>query len=207
LLFPPTYRYARGAREVYEYRKQKANYVKINTPSWCDRVLWKTMPNLFVDLKSYGCTQNITTSDHSPVFASFELQYNNQCVARRGFILLLFYSMLVAKPVLLLGMYRRAALWMYRRPHASSRFVSRPLPSTRPGPPTFTLRFIRISSRKVPIGPPLVVYRIRALSLEQRCENREGEVCHFHVLMNVVFFFCGGYIRSRRAKLAANLLL
>ncbi len=80
LLFPPTYRFARGTRDTYVYEKQKSTYVKINTPSWCDRVLWKARPNIFVRQTSYGCTNNILTSDHSPVFASFEVQYTNQCV-------------------------------------------------------------------------------------------------------------------------------
>jgi phosphatidylinositol-3,4,5-trisphosphate 5-phosphatase 2 len=80
LAFPPTYRFARGARDTYVYEKQKSSYIKINTPSWCDRVLWKPMPNVYVRQTAYGCAQNIVTSDHSPVFATFEIHYKNQCV-------------------------------------------------------------------------------------------------------------------------------
>jgi hypothetical protein len=43
--FAPTYRYERGTRERYASQKQKATHVKINVPSWCDRVLWRSFPH------------------------------------------------------------------------------------------------------------------------------------------------------------------
>ncbi|CAJ0944611.1 unnamed protein product [Ranitomeya imitator] len=73
ITFPPTYRYERGARERYCYTKQKATGIKYNLPSWCDRVLWKSYPQMHVVCQSYGCTEDITTSDHSPVFATFQV--------------------------------------------------------------------------------------------------------------------------------------
>ena len=35
-------------RLVYEYEKQKSGYTKINVPSWCDRVLWRSFPNAHI---------------------------------------------------------------------------------------------------------------------------------------------------------------
>ncbi|XP_065840685.1 phosphatidylinositol 3,4,5-trisphosphate 5-phosphatase 2-like [Oscarella lobularis] len=69
--FQPTYRYARGTRQKYDYRKMKKTYVRINLPSYCDRVLWKSYPETSITNTSYGCTDDIMTSDHSPVFATF----------------------------------------------------------------------------------------------------------------------------------------
>lgn len=65
LNFRPTYRYNRGDRT---YSTQK-----MRTPSWTDRVLWKSLPGLKAKLTAYGCSDEITTSDHSPVYAAFEV--------------------------------------------------------------------------------------------------------------------------------------
>ncbi|XP_073710339.1 inositol polyphosphate phosphatase-like 1b isoform X2 [Misgurnus anguillicaudatus] len=72
ILFPPTYRYERGSRDLYLWQK-KSSGVQVNGPSWCDRVLWKSYPESHIICTSYGCTDDIFTSDHSPVFATFEL--------------------------------------------------------------------------------------------------------------------------------------
>jgi len=64
--FRPTYRYERGSR-VYSTEKMRI-------PSWCDRVMWRSLPNAKIELKSYGCCDEIKTSDHSPVFASLLIQ-------------------------------------------------------------------------------------------------------------------------------------
>ncbi|KAL4631572.1 phosphatidylinositol 3,4,5-trisphosphate 5-phosphatase 2B-like isoform X1 [Arapaima gigas] len=73
ILFPPTYRYERGSRECYLWQKYKTSGVRINVPSWCDRVLWKSYPDTHIACTAYGCTDDITTSDHSPVFATFQV--------------------------------------------------------------------------------------------------------------------------------------
>uniref|UniRef100_A0A8C2U0H6 phosphatidylinositol-3,4,5-trisphosphate 5-phosphatase n=1 Tax=Coturnix japonica TaxID=93934 RepID=A0A8C2U0H6_COTJA len=78
ITFAPTYRFERGTREKYAYTKQKATGMKYNLPSWCDRVLWKSYPMVHVVCQSYGCTTDITTSDHSPVFATFEVGVTSQ---------------------------------------------------------------------------------------------------------------------------------
>ncbi|XP_053316907.1 phosphatidylinositol 3,4,5-trisphosphate 5-phosphatase 1 isoform X2 [Spea bombifrons] len=82
ITFPPTYRFDRGSRERYCYTKQKATGMKYNLPSWCDRVLWKSYPLMHVLCQSYGCTEDITTSDHSPVFATFEVGVTSQFVSK-----------------------------------------------------------------------------------------------------------------------------
>lgn len=42
---------------------------KRRVPSWTDRILYKNDPR--VELLSYFCAQEIRTSDHRPVVASF----------------------------------------------------------------------------------------------------------------------------------------
>ncbi|XP_068136794.1 phosphatidylinositol 3,4,5-trisphosphate 5-phosphatase 1 isoform X2 [Hyperolius riggenbachi] len=84
ITFPPTYRFDRGTRERYCYTKQKATHVKYNLPSWCDRVLWKSYPQMHVLCQSYGCTEDITTSDHSPVFATFQVGVTSQFVSKNN---------------------------------------------------------------------------------------------------------------------------
>ncbi|XP_022539992.2 inositol polyphosphate phosphatase-like 1b isoform X2 [Astyanax mexicanus] len=73
ITFPPTYRYERGSRDCYLWQKYKTSGVRVNGPSWCDRVLWKSYPDTYITCTSYGCTDDISTSDHSPVFATFHV--------------------------------------------------------------------------------------------------------------------------------------
>uniref|UniRef100_A0A8C7Z0E3 phosphatidylinositol-3,4,5-trisphosphate 5-phosphatase n=1 Tax=Oryzias sinensis TaxID=183150 RepID=A0A8C7Z0E3_9TELE len=83
ITFPPTYRFERDTREKYAYTKAKATGTKYNLPSWCDRVLRKSYPLVHVVCHSYGCTNDIMTSDHSPVFASFEVGVASQFVSKQ----------------------------------------------------------------------------------------------------------------------------
>ncbi|KAK7922477.1 hypothetical protein WMY93_009379 [Mugilogobius chulae] len=73
ILFPPTYRYERGSRNCYLWQKYKTSGVRVNVPSWCDRILWKSYPEAYITCTAYGCTDDIFTSDHSPVFATFQV--------------------------------------------------------------------------------------------------------------------------------------
>ncbi|NWX03029.1 SHIP2 phosphatase, partial [Caloenas nicobarica] len=82
--FPPTYRYERGSRDTYMWQKFKPTGVRINVPSWCDRILWKSHPETYVVCNSYGCTDDIVTSDHSPVFATFEVGVTSQFVPKKA---------------------------------------------------------------------------------------------------------------------------
>uniref|UniRef100_A0A674K3E8 phosphatidylinositol-3,4,5-trisphosphate 5-phosphatase n=1 Tax=Terrapene triunguis TaxID=2587831 RepID=A0A674K3E8_9SAUR len=84
ITFPPTYRYERGSRDTYVWHKQKPTGVRTNVPSWCDRILWKSYPETHINCNSYGCTDDITTSDHSPVFGAFEVGVTSQFVSKKG---------------------------------------------------------------------------------------------------------------------------
>ncbi|KAM4796796.1 phosphatidylinositol 3,4,5-trisphosphate 5-phosphatase 2 [Rhinophrynus dorsalis] len=84
--FPPTYRYERGSRDTYVWHKHKPTGVRTNVPSWCDRILWKSYPETHIICNSYGCSDDITTSDHSPVFASFEVGVTSQFVSKKGLL-------------------------------------------------------------------------------------------------------------------------
>ncbi|XP_020487590.1 phosphatidylinositol 3,4,5-trisphosphate 5-phosphatase 1 [Labrus bergylta] len=83
ITFAPTYRFERDTREKYAYTKAKATGTKYNLPSWCDRVLRKSYPLVHVDCQAYGCTNDIMTSDHSPVFASFQVGVASQFVSKQ----------------------------------------------------------------------------------------------------------------------------
>uniref|UniRef100_A0A3B4B2S6 phosphatidylinositol-3,4,5-trisphosphate 5-phosphatase n=1 Tax=Periophthalmus magnuspinnatus TaxID=409849 RepID=A0A3B4B2S6_9GOBI len=85
ITFAPTYRFERYTREKYAYTKAKATGTKYNLPSWCDRVLRKSYPLVHVNCHAYGsCTNDIMTSDHSPVFASYEVGVVSQFVSKQG---------------------------------------------------------------------------------------------------------------------------
>ncbi|XP_041088740.1 phosphatidylinositol 3,4,5-trisphosphate 5-phosphatase 2A isoform X1 [Polyodon spathula] len=82
--YPPTYRYERGSRDSYVWQKQKPTGMRTNVPSWCDRILWKSYPETHIVCNSYGCTDDIVTSDHSPVFGTFEVGVTSQFVSKKG---------------------------------------------------------------------------------------------------------------------------
>ncbi|XP_028817201.1 phosphatidylinositol 3,4,5-trisphosphate 5-phosphatase 1 isoform X2 [Denticeps clupeoides] len=82
ITFAPTYRFERDTREKYAYTKAKATGTKYNLPSWCDRVLRKSYPSVHVVCQSYGCTNDIMTSDHSPVFATFDVGVSSQFISK-----------------------------------------------------------------------------------------------------------------------------
>ncbi|XP_025051004.1 phosphatidylinositol 3,4,5-trisphosphate 5-phosphatase 2, partial [Alligator sinensis] len=84
ITFPPTYRYEKGSRDTYVWHKQKPTGVRTNVPSWCDRILWKSYPETHINCNSYGCTDDVMTSDHSPVFGSFEVGVTSQFVSKKG---------------------------------------------------------------------------------------------------------------------------
>lgn len=70
--YKPTYRYLRGGRKYDE--------AKSRIPSWCDRVLWRSLPGHATkrDIKqlSLYAADEITTSDHSPVASAFRIRYH-----------------------------------------------------------------------------------------------------------------------------------
>lgn len=61
--FPPTYRYERGSR--------KYSAAKLRVPSYCDRILYRSLPGCDLELHEYKPADEIQTSDHSPVYGVF----------------------------------------------------------------------------------------------------------------------------------------
>ena len=57
-------------------RSQGTDYKNQRIPSYCDRVLWKSMPPLaaLVEQTRYVSLPEVTTSDHKPVLAEFNVQ-------------------------------------------------------------------------------------------------------------------------------------
>lgn len=65
ITFPPTYKYRLGTDE-FDAKRQ---------PAWCDRVLYKALPGVSVQLREYGSLHELRhTSDHKPVAALFEIE-------------------------------------------------------------------------------------------------------------------------------------
>ena len=64
--FAPTFKVQRQVGT--EYKKQR-------TPSFCDRILWKSMPQHEgeLHLNTLRPVPNVSTSDHKPVVATFQL--------------------------------------------------------------------------------------------------------------------------------------
>jgi len=51
---------------VNDYNDEKARI-----PAWCDRVMWKSLPEAPITQHEYKCVNEITTSDHKPIFSTF----------------------------------------------------------------------------------------------------------------------------------------
>ncbi|RLN97557.1 hypothetical protein BBJ28_00017551 [Nothophytophthora sp. Chile5] len=70
-LFPPTFKRVRHSLDEYLVRFHSLERV----PSYCDRVLHKSLPGLRgnVKLQRFSCIEAIATSDHKPVVAAFHV--------------------------------------------------------------------------------------------------------------------------------------
>lgn len=66
IAFPPTYKFDKNS-DVYDTSK------KARTPSWTDRVLFKSKYPLTLKLNRYESLRDIRTSDHRPVVAVFNI--------------------------------------------------------------------------------------------------------------------------------------
>ena len=62
--FPPTYKYDKDSQNFDTSKKQRV-------PSWCDRILYKNHGR--ITLREMDSVQDVTFSDHRPVYATFEL--------------------------------------------------------------------------------------------------------------------------------------
>uniref|UniRef100_A0AAY4D8B7 phosphatidylinositol-3,4,5-trisphosphate 5-phosphatase n=1 Tax=Denticeps clupeoides TaxID=299321 RepID=A0AAY4D8B7_9TELE len=69
ITFPPTYQYERGSRDCYLWQKYKTSGVRINVPSWCDRVLWRSYPETHIMCTSY----DMDAEPHEAVFVVWEI--------------------------------------------------------------------------------------------------------------------------------------
>uniref|UniRef100_A0A8C6KXA1 phosphatidylinositol-3,4,5-trisphosphate 5-phosphatase n=1 Tax=Nothobranchius furzeri TaxID=105023 RepID=A0A8C6KXA1_NOTFU len=78
ITFPPTYRFERETREKYAYTKAKATGVSLGL------VRSLSLVRLLLQTSQNRCTTDIMTSDHSPVFASFEVGVASQFVSKQG---------------------------------------------------------------------------------------------------------------------------
>ncbi|KAH7474199.1 Phosphatidylinositol 3,4,5-trisphosphate 5-phosphatase 2B [Phytophthora ramorum] len=65
-LFPPTFKRVRHSLDEYLLER---------VPSYCDRVLYKSLPGLRTNIKlqRFSCFEAIATSDHKPVAAAFHV--------------------------------------------------------------------------------------------------------------------------------------
>ncbi|KAL3848064.1 hypothetical protein ACJMK2_018947 [Sinanodonta woodiana] len=85
ITFFPTYRLERNVPGYkYAWRKIKKTGERINSPSWCDRVLWRSYPGVFIENVAYGSAESILSSDHRPVFSSFNVGIMSEFVQNRG---------------------------------------------------------------------------------------------------------------------------
>ncbi|XP_071165133.1 phosphatidylinositol 3,4,5-trisphosphate 5-phosphatase 2-like isoform X5 [Mytilus edulis] len=82
--FMPTYRLPRHKPEYnYDWLKKKNSGDRINAPSFCDRILWRSYPETYIENKTYGCAEKVLGSDHRPVFASFNVGVSSDFVMNR----------------------------------------------------------------------------------------------------------------------------
>merc|ERR1711865_1122979 len=68
ITFPPTYKLDAGTLQFDSSEKQRV-------PSWTDRVLFKQNPG--IKQTSYNCSTDYQTSDHLPVYATFEVEVDS----------------------------------------------------------------------------------------------------------------------------------
>lgn len=66
ITFKPTFKFVPG---TLEYDTKKAR-----TPSYTDRILYKSFPGMNAELCAYNCIEDVRTSDHLPVYASFTVE-------------------------------------------------------------------------------------------------------------------------------------
>jgi len=91
--FMPTYRLERGSNE---WSKKKLQ----NVPSYCDRILWKSLPPNELIQHEYNSVESIMTSDHRPVLSTFSCKVrlaNISSVDDISFVQLVGYDFEITK--------------------------------------------------------------------------------------------------------------
>lgn len=71
--FAPTFKVTKGDPQQTIHGQSLMAYNLARTPSWCDRVVWKSLPGSRdrIQLESYDSVETVTTSDHKPIRAIF----------------------------------------------------------------------------------------------------------------------------------------
>lgn len=82
--FPPSYRYERNSRDSYVYIKYKTTGNVYNVPSYCDRVLLHSLPQLKQTQTGYFCNLHYKASDHAPVIATYQVSTRLQYVSKNN---------------------------------------------------------------------------------------------------------------------------
>ena len=77
LHFKPTYKYDRGTC-IYDTSHKK------RIPAWTDRILYKSKKESTVKLRTYASFDTITTSDHRPVYAIFDVEFESSREKHHG---------------------------------------------------------------------------------------------------------------------------
>eukprot|EP01063_Lacrimia_lanifica_P019660 TRINITY_DN27119_c0_g1_i1.p1 TRINITY_DN27119_c0_g1~~TRINITY_DN27119_c0_g1_i1.p1 ORF type:complete len:630 (+),score=159.29 TRINITY_DN27119_c0_g1_i1:106-1995(+) len=72
-VFQPTYRMSRKENVYPDDEKQRI-------PSWCDRVLYKSLSEEVVSQDEYESAMNLLGSDHRPVYSVFTVRARNQYI-------------------------------------------------------------------------------------------------------------------------------
>lgn len=67
---------------TYKYIKKSNQYDFKRVPSWCDRILYKSTP-LKLGVRHYDRKENISNSDHKPVFGVFNLLTKKEDLQKR----------------------------------------------------------------------------------------------------------------------------
>jgi len=75
IAFAPTFKVKRDRQIPDAEKSDEIMYTSQRMPSYCDRVLWSSLPGLasLVTPTEYTCLPNVSTSDHKPVRAGFDL--------------------------------------------------------------------------------------------------------------------------------------
>ncbi|EGD79455.1 hypothetical protein PTSG_10021 [Salpingoeca rosetta] len=72
--FPPTFKFARDpSSRAAKSGQERDVYVSKRVPSYCDRILYRANEGATITCTDYTYNGDVTSSDHRPVMASFEL--------------------------------------------------------------------------------------------------------------------------------------
>lgn len=85
VLFQPTYRYEKGQRDQWSWQKIKGRNIRINVPSWTDRVLVCSRKHTYIQNTSYG--ENLSSLTSAFYIWTLDKSYKNAFPLILSFIL------------------------------------------------------------------------------------------------------------------------